>query len=162
VSVAGRSPSWTAKCYSLPEWSGINALIYYGPLLMRRLGLNGSTINLLVAGGINIVQFLAVFPAILYIDKWGRWPTGSPFLAIIFWIGRKPLLRGGSAVMTMSHLLSALLVCPLHMLSTISAPIRRSQVFEFGSEWENHSIAAWVAIRYVFSFNMCCDAHKAI
>jgi hypothetical protein len=39
---------------------------------MRSLGLNGSTVNLLVAGGINIVQFLAVFPAILYIDRWGK------------------------------------------------------------------------------------------
>ncbi|KAI0272160.1 general substrate transporter [Russula aff. rugulosa BPL654] len=100
------------------QWSGINALIYYGPLLMRNLGLNGSTINLLVAGGINIVQFLAVIPAILYIDQWGR----------------KPLLRGGSAVMTISHLLSALLV------------------FEFGSEWENHPIAAWVAVSAVYVF----------
>lgn len=88
---------------------------------MRNLGLNGSTINLLVAGGINIVQFLAVFPAILYIDKWGGWPAVSLLLAVIFWIGRKPLLRGGSAVMTMSHLLSALLVCPPHTLSTIGA-----------------------------------------
>ncbi|KAF8486011.1 general substrate transporter [Russula ochroleuca] len=100
------------------QWSGINALIYYGPLLMRNLGLNGNTINLLVAGGINIVQFLAVFPAILYIDKWGR----------------KPLLRGGSAVMTMSHLLSALLI------------------FEFGREWENHPIAAWIAVGGVYLF----------
>jgi Sugar (and other) transporter len=62
----------TIKSHFLAEWSGINALIYYGPLLMRNLGLNGSTVNLLVAGGINIVQFLAVFPAILYIDRWGR------------------------------------------------------------------------------------------
>jgi hypothetical protein len=55
------------------EWSGINALIYYGPLLMRSLGFNGGTVNLLVAGGINVVQFLAVLPAILYIDKLGAW-----------------------------------------------------------------------------------------
>jgi len=102
------------------QWSGINALIYYGPFLMRSLGFNGSTINLLVAGGINIVQFLAVFPAILYIDSWGR----------------KPLLRGGSAVMTVSHLSIALLV------------------FEFGVEWENHPIAAWVAVSCVYLFTV--------
>ncbi|KAI0058648.1 general substrate transporter [Artomyces pyxidatus] len=76
------------------QWSGINALIYYGPSLMRSLGLNGDSVNLLVAGGINIVQFLAVFPAILYIDEWGR----------------KPLLRVGSATMAAAHLLIALLV----------------------------------------------------
>ena len=58
-------------CYT--EWSGINALLYYGPLLMRSLGFNGSTVNLMVAGGVNIVQFLAVLPAILYIDRWGKW-----------------------------------------------------------------------------------------
>jgi hypothetical protein len=40
---------------------------------MRSLGLNGGTVNLLVAGGVNIVQFLAVFPAILYVDRWGGW-----------------------------------------------------------------------------------------
>ena len=39
---------------------------------MRNLGFHGSTINLLMAGGINIVQFLAVIPAILYIDQWGE------------------------------------------------------------------------------------------
>ena len=65
-------PCWTVNCYRLTEWSGINALLYYGPSLMRDLGLNGNTINLLVAGGINIVQFLAVIPAILYIDQWGE------------------------------------------------------------------------------------------
>jgi len=102
------------------QWSGINALIYYGPLLMRSLGLNGNTVNLLVAGGVNIVQFLAVFPAILYIDKWGR----------------KPLLRGGSAVMTTAHLFIALLI------------------FEFGSEWESHPIAAWVAVSGVYVFTV--------
>jgi hypothetical protein len=116
---------------------------------MRNLGLNGSTINLLVAGGINIVQFLAVIPAILYIDQWGEQSTDSPFPALNFRIGRKPLLRGGSAVMTISHLITALLVCPPRMLLTISTSIRRSQIFEFGSEWESHPIAAWVAIRYV-------------
>jgi hypothetical protein len=116
---------------------------------MRDLGLNGSTINLLVAGGVNIIQFLAVIPAIMYIDQWGEWPTGSPSPALIFWTGRKPLLRGGSAVMTISHLLTALLVCPPRILLTISTSILRSQIFEFGSKWENHPIAAWVAVRYV-------------
>ena len=63
------------KSVSVTEWSGINALLYYGPLLMRSLGFNGSTVNLMVAGGVNIVQFLAVLPAILYIDRWGEWST---------------------------------------------------------------------------------------
>ncbi|KAI0267722.1 hypothetical protein BC834DRAFT_56457 [Gloeopeniophorella convolvens] len=100
------------------QWSGINALIYYGPLLMRSLGLNGSTVNLLVAGGVNIVQFIAVFPAILYIDR----------------LGRKPLLRVGSATMAASHLLIAMLV------------------FQFSGEWSEHALAAWAAVGCVYLF----------
>ncbi|KAH9047396.1 general substrate transporter [Lactarius hengduanensis] len=76
------------------QWSGINALLYYGPLLMRSLGFDGSTVNLIMAGGVNIVQFLAVLPAILYIDTWGR----------------RHLLRIGSVAMAVSHLLIALLI----------------------------------------------------
>lgn len=58
------------------EWSGINALLYYGPSLMLAIGLRGDTITLLGSGGIGIVQFIAVFPAIVFIDKWGTFqPT---------------------------------------------------------------------------------------
>jgi len=63
---------------SFVEWSGINALLYYGPTLVKEIGLKGDTVSLVVSGGIGIVQFIAVLPAIAYIDK----------------IGRKPLLRG--------------------------------------------------------------------
>ncbi|KAJ3477258.1 hypothetical protein NLI96_g10591 [Meripilus lineatus] len=76
------------------QWSGINAFLYYGPTLMRSLGLQGDTISLLVSGGVGVVQFLAVLPAILYIDR----------------VGRKPLLRWGSSVMCFAHLCIALLV----------------------------------------------------
>lgn len=60
------------------EWSGINALLYYGPTLVRSVGLRGDTVTLLVSGGIGIVQLIAVLPAIVWIDR----------------IGRRPLLRG--------------------------------------------------------------------
>jgi len=53
------------------EWSGINALLYYGPTLVRSIGLSGDTLSLLVSGGIGIIQFLAVLPAIFYIDRLG-------------------------------------------------------------------------------------------
>ena len=53
------------------EWSGINALLYYGPTLMHSLGLQGDAVTLMSAGGIGIVQFLAVFPAIVFIDRLG-------------------------------------------------------------------------------------------
>ena len=53
------------------EWSGINALLYYGPTIVKSVGLKGDTVTLIVSGGIGIVQFLAVVPVILYIDSWG-------------------------------------------------------------------------------------------
>lgn len=57
------------------EWCGINALLYYGPTLVRSIGLSGDTSSLLVSGGIGIVQFLAVLPAIFYIDSFGAYFT---------------------------------------------------------------------------------------
>ncbi|KAF7322698.1 MFS domain-containing protein [Mycena chlorophos] len=99
------------------QWSGINALLYYGPTLVQSVGLTGSS-SLVVSGGIGIVQFIAVGPAILYIDR----------------SGRKPLLRGGSAVMAISHLLIAVLV------------------LQFQSEWSSHALAAWVAVAGIYTF----------
>ncbi|KAF8890302.1 general substrate transporter [Gymnopilus junonius] len=76
------------------QWSGINALLYYGPTLVHSIGLSGDTVTLLVSGGIGIVQFLAVLPAIVFIDR----------------VGRRVLLRGGGLMMAASHLGIAVLV----------------------------------------------------
>ncbi|EPQ55310.1 hypothetical protein GLOTRDRAFT_61251 [Gloeophyllum trabeum ATCC 11539] len=78
----------------IQQWSGINALLYYGPTLLSSFGLGSSNATLLVAGGVGIVQFLAVFPAIAGIDHWGR----------------KALLRGGSIVMGCAHLVIAMVI----------------------------------------------------
>lgn len=48
---------------------------------MRSLGLQGDAVTLMSAGGVGIVQFLAVLPAIVFIDR----------------VGRRPLLRGKCA-----------------------------------------------------------------
>ena len=78
------APSWTLTSWNdfpyspFTEWSGINALLYYGPTLVQEIGLKGDTVSLVVSGGIGIVQFIAVLPAIAYIDR----------------VGRKALLRG--------------------------------------------------------------------
>ncbi|KAI5995254.1 general substrate transporter [Pisolithus orientalis] len=98
------------------QWSGINALLYYGPTLVRSIGFEGDLVTLLVSGGIGIVQFLAVIPAILYLDS----------------AGRKPLLRGGSALMTLSHIVIAILI------------------YHYEGNWPAHSSAAWVAIMYAY------------
>lgn len=100
------------------QWSGINALLYYGPTLMQVLGMQGDTITLMVSGGIGIVQFLAVLPAIIYIDQ----------------LGRKPLLRWGSVTMCLAHLTIAILVRM------------------FDSNWQEHAIAAWIAVGCVYIF----------
>ncbi|TFK33820.1 general substrate transporter [Crucibulum laeve] len=100
------------------QWSGINALLYYGPTLVRSIGFHGDTVSLVVAGGVGIVQFLAVLPAILFIDR----------------VGRRPLLRGGSAVMTASHVSIALLV------------------YLFQSDWPLHPVAAWCAVGGIYMF----------
>ncbi|KAG1782069.1 general substrate transporter, partial [Suillus placidus] len=101
------------------QWSGINALLYYGPTLVESIGMRGDTVTLLVSGGIGIVQFLAVFPAIIFLDQWGR----------------KPLLKGGSAIMAVSHFMIAILI---HL---------------FQDDWESNTIAAWVAVfcTYIFT-----------
>ncbi|KAJ4481051.1 MFS monosaccharide transporter [Lentinula aciculospora] len=100
------------------QWSGINALLYYGPILVRNIGLSGGNVTLLVSGGIGIVQFLAVLPVIAYIDQWGR----------------RPLLRGGSIVMTFSHFSISILIVL------------------FSSDWAAHSTAAWIGVGFVYLF----------
>ncbi|KAL0955572.1 hypothetical protein HGRIS_001810 [Hohenbuehelia grisea] len=76
------------------QWSGINALLYYGPTLVQSIGLHGDKVTLLVSGGIGIVQLFAVMPAIMYIDQWGR----------------RPLLRYGAVAMGFAHFVIAIFV----------------------------------------------------
>ncbi|EKM52272.1 uncharacterized protein PHACADRAFT_100265, partial [Phanerochaete carnosa HHB-10118-sp] len=100
------------------QWSGINALLYYGPTLLLAVGLKGDTVTLLVAGGVGIVQALAVFPVILLIDR----------------LGRRPLLRWGSIVMALSHVMIALLI------ST------------YADNWSANISAAWIAVGCVYVY----------
>ena len=53
------------------EWTGINALLYYGPSLMHSIGLQGDTVELICSGGVGIAQFIASVPAIAWIDRLG-------------------------------------------------------------------------------------------
>ncbi len=68
------------------EWSGINALLYYGPILVKSVGLSGEKVTLLVSGGIGVVQFFAVIPAISQIDRIGAYLqcAHSPWLLMQF------------------------------------------------------------------------------
>lgn len=67
------------------QFSGINAIIYYAPYIFESVGLTGTTIPVLATGVVGVVNFLFTFPAVLYVDKFGRKPIlffGSLSLAI--------------------------------------------------------------------------------
>ncbi|KZP13010.1 general substrate transporter [Athelia psychrophila] len=109
------------------QWSGINALLYYGPTLVAALGIGssgaagggeGESAGLMVSGGIGIVQLLAVGPAIVWIDS----------------LGRRPLLRGGSIAMALAHALVAVLV------------------FLYEGQWAAHRVGGWVAVGCLYAF----------
>ncbi|KAK2464442.1 hypothetical protein APHAL10511_003590 [Amanita phalloides] len=107
------------------QWSGINALLYYGPILVRSVGLGSGkgsggddTVMLMVSGGIGIVQFLSVVPVIIVIDR----------------LGRKPLLRFGGIVTSLSHLCIAILA------------------YLFSDDWAQHRSAAWICVGCMYVF----------
>ncbi|KAI8086109.1 general substrate transporter [Halteromyces radiatus] len=54
------------------QFSGINAIIYYAPKIMKSLGLTGNSVSLLATGVIGIINFLCTFITVLYLDKFGR------------------------------------------------------------------------------------------
>lgn len=64
---------------------------------MGELGLQDDSVTLMVSGGIGVVQFVAVLPVIIFIDRLGkrRIEEHSTFCCLTWSIlaGRKPLLR---------------------------------------------------------------------
>jgi hypothetical protein len=114
----------------------------------------------MVSGGIGIVQFLAVIPAIIYIDTWGMASPTSPYeysinLTLLLCLGRKPLLRGGSILMTLSHLSIAFLVGFFHLFLRSFYLRDDTQVYQYQDDWASHSTAAWGAVLYetILPFN---------
>jgi len=74
-----------ASAQALQQWSGINAVIYYAPTIFRSIGLPNSMTGILATGIVGVVNFVFTFPAVLFVDNWGRRPTlflGSTALAI--------------------------------------------------------------------------------
>ncbi|KAI4850834.1 general substrate transporter, partial [Aureobasidium sp. EXF-8846] len=54
------------------QFTGINAIIYYAPTIFGSLGLNASTTSLLATGVLGVIDFLFTFPAIFFVDRFGR------------------------------------------------------------------------------------------
>ncbi|CAG8017445.1 unnamed protein product [Penicillium salamii] len=51
---------------------GINAVIYYAPIMFRSIGLSRDSTSLLATGVVGIINFVFTIPTIMFIDKWGR------------------------------------------------------------------------------------------
>lgn len=54
------------------QLTGINAIMYYAPLIFEASGISGSNAQLLATGVNGVVNVLATIPAILWVDRWGR------------------------------------------------------------------------------------------
>lgn len=54
------------------QFSGIDGLLYYSPILFRQAGLSGDKANFLASGVSSLVILATTIPATLWADKWGR------------------------------------------------------------------------------------------
>ena len=75
------------------QWTGINAILYYAPIIFKQLGLSSNTTSLLATGVVGIVMLIATIPAIIYIDR----------------MGRRPALAIGGLGMALSHFIVAVI-----------------------------------------------------
>ncbi|KAH7407194.1 quinate permease [Cadophora sp. MPI-SDFR-AT-0126] len=76
------------------QWTGIDSIIYYAPIIFQSLGLTGSTISLLASGVVGVINVATTIPAIYYIDR----------------IGRKPLMMTGSVGMCICETVIGIIV----------------------------------------------------
>ncbi|KAF2161428.1 hypothetical protein M409DRAFT_69778 [Zasmidium cellare ATCC 36951] len=76
------------------QWSGIDSIIYYAPVVFQSLGLGEGTISLLATGIVGVINVAVTIPAIMIIDK----------------VGRKPLLLFGSTGMFISQVVVGVIV----------------------------------------------------
>jgi sugar porter (SP) family MFS transporter len=60
--------------YFLQQLSGINAVIYYAPVIFAHAGFGNAQTQVLATIGIGMVNFLTTILAMWLIDRWGRRP----------------------------------------------------------------------------------------
>ncbi|KAK7903660.1 hypothetical protein LTR67_001680 [Exophiala xenobiotica] len=87
--VRKRTAAAVGICF-FTQFSGINAFVYYAPTLFRSLG-QSSHNSVILAGMINIGQFVGVVPAMIWMDN----------------IGRRPLAIWGAIGMGTAHVIMA-------------------------------------------------------
>ncbi|KAF2237453.1 putative MFS monosaccharide transporter [Viridothelium virens] len=99
------------------QFVGINALIYYSPTLFQTMGLDHS-MQLIMSGVLNVAQLVGVSTSIWTMDA----------------LGRRPLLLGGSIIMTISHIIIAILVG------------------KFSNNWPAHRSEGWTSVAFLFVY----------
>ncbi|KAJ1727119.1 hypothetical protein LPJ61_004751 [Coemansia biformis] len=83
----------------MQQFTGINTLMLYAPIVFRGIGLN-SVQSIALCQAINgLVNVLLTVPAILWIDRWGRRPTllVGTVCIIVFYLALALLLRSYNA-----------------------------------------------------------------
>jgi hypothetical protein len=65
----------------------MNALNYFAPQIFRELGITGKSGDLFATGIIGVVKLLAVIPAILYVDRFGRYDYSPNRRRMLYIIG---------------------------------------------------------------------------
>jgi len=76
------------------QFTGFNAIIYYGPAIFQSFGLSGTVVPLLTTGSVLAVNVVFTVPAVLFLDQFGR---------------KKGLLVG-AFFMASSHIIIAIIV----------------------------------------------------
>ncbi|KAF9885468.1 hypothetical protein FE257_012904 [Aspergillus nanangensis] len=105
------------------QFVGINALIYYSPTLFKTMGLDYD-MQLLMSGVLNVTQLIGVTTSIWTMDS----------------LGRRPLLLSGALVMTVSHVIIAVLVGM------------------FSDNWPAHRPQGWASVAFLLVYMIAFGA----
>ncbi|PVB63711.1 sugar porter family MFS transporter [Labrenzia sp. 011] len=65
---------FTIAVFVFQQVSGINAVIYYAPIIMKHAGFDGSSTQLAATVGIGVVNVLMTVVAMFVVDRFGRRP----------------------------------------------------------------------------------------
>ncbi|PYI12529.1 quinate permease [Aspergillus sclerotiicarbonarius CBS 121057] len=124
------------------QWSGIDSIIYYAPIVFRNLGLTDNTISLLATGVVGVINVVTTIPAMFVIDK----------------VGRKPLLICGSTGMLLCQLITGVIVAkcqddwPAHRAAGwASVAMIWLYIFNFAYSW---GPASWTLIAEIYPLSI--------
>lgn len=54
------------------QWTGINVILYYQGMLFKGMGIDPKAAEIPLTLASNFINFLATFPGLFLIEKWGR------------------------------------------------------------------------------------------